>query len=119
MSTRPHTALPWPAGRTGLPLLALGCVHCDSGIGDRTFRVIADSELVHTRLLVSYTASLPGQHAHPTLATSRSGRSPGRRPPLGREHRWPRPWLHQAAARARSLLTRERMSGPARYRRRR
>jgi len=119
MSTRPHTALPWPAGRTGLPLLALGCVHCDSGIGDRPFRIPADGGPVRNRPLVAYGAGFPGQHAHPILVTGHSGRSSGRRPPLGREHRWPRPWLHQAAVRARSLLTRERTSGPARYRRRR
>ncbi|MEU0156635.1 DUF1062 domain-containing protein [Micromonospora fulviviridis] len=41
-------------------------------------------------------------------------------PELGREARWPRPGLHHAAVRARSLMTgRDLTSGLARYRRRR
>jgi hypothetical protein len=112
MSTRPHTVLSWPTGRTPLPLLTLGCVHCDSGIDDRTFRVITNDGLTPNTIVVPC-------RVRPVLLAGHAGTSSGRRPPLGREHRWPRPWLHQAAARARSLLTRERTSGPARYRRRR
>ncbi|WP_433440303.1 DUF1062 domain-containing protein [Nonomuraea sp. CA-141351] len=56
MSTRPHIVLPWTVRRTRLPLLALRCVDCRSGLastGDGKFRVNANGKLLDVWLLVA------------------------------------------------------------------
>ncbi|MCW3841915.1 DUF1062 domain-containing protein [Micromonospora yasonensis] len=133
MSTRPHIVLPWTVGHTQLPLLAFACAHCYSGlasIGDGKFRVIANGKLLDIWSLVACVSCgrtskitvhdrVPVRHLDPILLNGYSGNSSRRWPEPGREARWPCPGLHHAAVTARSLMARERRSGPARYRRRR
>ncbi|WP_154936605.1 DUF1062 domain-containing protein [Micromonospora palomenae] len=148
MSTRPHIVLSWTVRRTRLPLLALGCVHCHSGLastGDGKFRgklldiwlpvacVSCDRTskiTVHDRVPVRYLDPIRLKGCSGNSFAAESQNPPGllvhpamsrrRGPEPGREARWPCPGLHHAAVRAGSLMTgRERRSGSARYRRQR
>ncbi|MFI2652789.1 DUF1062 domain-containing protein [Micromonospora fulviviridis] len=147
MSTRPHILLSRALRRTRLPLLAFRCVHCHSGLanpGDGKFRVSASGTLLDIWLLVAcvscdHTSKItvhdrvPVRYLEPILLRGYFGNSSASQghllrpatsrrcgPELGREARWPRPGLHHAAVRTRSLMTgRELTAGPARYRRRR
>ncbi|MEU3454940.1 DUF1062 domain-containing protein [Micromonospora sp. NPDC006766] len=133
MSTRPHVVLPWTVGRTRLSLLAIGCAHCYFGLasaGDGKFRVIANGELLDIWPLVACIACdrtskitvqdrVPVRRLDPIPLKGGFGNPSHRGPEPRREARWPCAGLHRAAVRARSLMTRERRSRSARYRRQR